>query len=369
MTTFNNNWDLITLNNLQNLIDFETPEGQQLEYKGTQMPRKESICATVAAFANRDGGDFILGIEEENGIPKLISGFPISNIDNEMLKIEQFLQSGIEPNVPTIQLKSLKLDSGNYVIMIRVLRSWLRPHRTIHDKAFPIRRTNGRSPMDMHEIRSMILQTGTFAEQYEKFKNQRLLDCYDFYKNEPFVLVHFLPVSCFNKTNVLDLSLQRRLILEPIKSADSYDRINFRGIYSESLGVGSRLQIFHNGIIEHNTLRLTRENRIGFQTVRDNLIKSLRSALYNYRILGITEPFYMAISFYGVKGIKGVIPDVSGKLAVFQDILDDNILVFPEMLIDPNFEKEINEENLINSSIQLLMHSLANAFGLERSPL
>ena len=71
----------ITLADLQALMDNEVVESRDIEYKRTlsvslSPERKRKLVAGISSFANTDGGDFIIGIRAEGGIPKELA--PIS---------------------------------------------------------------------------------------------------------------------------------------------------------------------------------------------------------------------------------------------------------------------------------------------------
>jgi len=66
----------ITAADLQALIDNEVIESRDIEYKRivgigpkTDEKKKIKFLAGVSSFANTDGGDFIIGLRAENGIP------------------------------------------------------------------------------------------------------------------------------------------------------------------------------------------------------------------------------------------------------------------------------------------------------------
>jgi len=86
---------------LRALIDNEVIETRDIEYKrivavGSKADeRKNKFLAGVSSFANTDGGDFIVGIRAENGIPKDLMPVERAQLDSLKLAIEQLIQTGI----------------------------------------------------------------------------------------------------------------------------------------------------------------------------------------------------------------------------------------------------------------------------------
>lgn len=67
--------------NIDNLISQRTVESSHIEYKGDWNPEKtvRTICAFANDFDNLGGGYIIIGIEDENGMPK----HPIKGLNRE----------------------------------------------------------------------------------------------------------------------------------------------------------------------------------------------------------------------------------------------------------------------------------------------
>lgn len=362
MSTYSIKMDKLTLTDLQNLITYKVREGSNIEYK-SQMIRDEQICAAVSSFANAYGGDFYIGIEESNGEPTSLIGIEVKDIDSEELRINNVLQNGIEPKLGRYDLKSFQVGPGKHVILIRVYRSWTRPHRVIKNQKFYARKSNGKFPMDVHELREMFLGTTEFSKKYEHFKEERLLHYVNAYGEQSFFMAHLLPLSCFENQYSLDIGLLGRLNLKPIASAGWNPRINFHGLYSESERAESRMQIFKNGIIELTSVRLTRESKISSEYFESRLISSIMDQIENYKIMGIDEPFYLTCSFYGVEGFNFII---KGFYDVFP--LSEDKLILPEILIDPS-NIEFLTPVAVGQTIMPILDALWNAFGIAKAEL
>jgi len=144
----------ITEVELQKLIDEERIEKKVLEYKselpGNKDSERKEFLADISSFANAIGGDLIYGVIEnrETGKPEKLEGIEIKNLDQEILRIDQKIRDGIEPNIPSssINIQEIQLANSKYIIIIRIKKSWLGPHRVSFKSwdRFYTRSTNGK---------------------------------------------------------------------------------------------------------------------------------------------------------------------------------------------------------------------------------
>src|SRR4051812_41318824 len=79
----------------------QVSEGRTLDFKrdlpgGSDADKKEFL-ADVSSFANTNGGDLILGVDEKAGVASKIVGVSASDVDAETLRLEQIILSGLDP--------------------------------------------------------------------------------------------------------------------------------------------------------------------------------------------------------------------------------------------------------------------------------
>jgi predicted HTH transcriptional regulator len=129
--------DSITESDLQSLIDNQTAEQKTLEYKqalpvGTMESRREFL-ADVSSMANAAGGHLLFGIEERAGMPQNLGGVHVDDIDALKLRLEGMLRDGISPRLPRVEIHPVPLVAkpGYFVLLLRIQKSWLQPHRVI----------------------------------------------------------------------------------------------------------------------------------------------------------------------------------------------------------------------------------------------
>ncbi len=118
----------VEFSDIEALLNNEVAESKTLEYK-REISSNEKLLAGVSALANTVGGDFIIGIEAKDGIPINLKGVSFSNADDEILRLEQILQTGLEPRLQSQNIKNIQSPNGDNFIFIRVNRSWIAPHR------------------------------------------------------------------------------------------------------------------------------------------------------------------------------------------------------------------------------------------------
>ncbi len=163
---------------LQALVDNSVLECKTIEYKqalpSNSDSDKKEFLADVSSFANASGGDLIFGItsDKKTGTPKSLEGLSIENSDQEILRLENMIRGGIEPRIPSVTTKPIKLSNSKFALVIRIPKSWISPHRVIlggHDK-FYSRSSNGKYPLDVGELRIAFNLSETVTERIRNFR-------------------------------------------------------------------------------------------------------------------------------------------------------------------------------------------------------
>src|SRR5262249_37659471 len=129
----------ITLADLRELIQEKWPEGKAIDYKrdmyGKTDADKKELLKDVSSFANTDGGNLIIGMDEAGGIPTAIPGVAITDVDAEKLRLEETIRRGIEPRID-FAIHTVDAGSGAVIFIIRVRESWILPHRVVYQGKF-----------------------------------------------------------------------------------------------------------------------------------------------------------------------------------------------------------------------------------------
>ncbi len=365
---------------LQHLIDEEEIESKTLDYKA-QLPgntdsNKKEFLADVSSFSNAGGGDLILGIKQDNLTGKPIGpleGIPIPNLDNEISRLDNIIRNGLEPNIPEslIKIKEVRLTNSNFVIIIRLSRSWIGPHRISFKDwhRFYSRSTNGKYPLDVQELRYAFLVSETLLENIKRFRQNQLSKIIA--RETPFPLIykkitvlHLIPFNAFKPGQSFNLEEIYNLDFRPLFTTGYRQRYNLDGalFYFQQENdpkTSTYLQVYRNGIIESAEDFLGEEipdNLFPITLIEENLINKMNLYLKNLKLLKIEPPVFLFLSFIGYKGYR----IIEREPLMMKESIDRDILLLPEVIIE-NFEEEASQ------ILKYCFDALWNAFGYSKS--
>lgn len=152
--------DQITLADIEALVTYGRSESASLDFKQA-FPKADhkgvrDFLADLTAFANTDGGDIVVGVQEDgNGVAAAIVGIPADGLDEELRRIDDQQRSCVDPRVPSFRVHTIDLPDGLVVLVMRVGASLIAPHRVTHDRSsrFYRRANRGNYEMSTAEIR------------------------------------------------------------------------------------------------------------------------------------------------------------------------------------------------------------------------
>ncbi len=368
---------------LQHLIDDQIIENKTLEYKsilpGNSDKDKREFKADVSSFANASGGDIIYGIKEDKGAPlSPLEGIIIEDIDKERLRLDGMIKNGIDPNIPSsgIDIHPIKLTNDNFVIIIRIKRSWLGPHRVTFKgwNQFFARSTAGKYQLDVQELRASFILSETLQDKINKFREKRISAIYanelpiPFYPS-PKVALHLIPFSSFNPGQRYDLETIEKISLydiQPLGKENFNHRYNIDGLLTFSSFPNKKdsysyVQLYRNGIIEAVNSELLwsgdRSRYINPTLIEKAIVESIPNYMEVCQKFNIDPPIFLFLTLVDVKDY--VIPSrASWNL---KNPIDRDILLIPEVIIeDLNFEPSL--------LLKPIFDSIWNACGFHRSP-
>lgn len=155
---------ITSLTDIKTLVKNKTEENHYLEFKSARIfseeQNKEKILKEVVAFANSDGGQLIIGIEEDsNQAASEIAGIPDHSLNAQ--KIQQWCSSNLEPPLTSVTTKSISTEADKGVIIVSVRASQLAPHRLFkgqqsYNRNAYVRRNRDSQPMSMREIHDLV---------------------------------------------------------------------------------------------------------------------------------------------------------------------------------------------------------------------
>ncbi len=168
---------------IQTLVDNTEKESLILEYKqeilGTDHEKKE-LAKDISAMANTDGGYFIIGVAEEDGRAKGITGTQ-RKIGKQ--PVEEWLENVLISNVrPRISIKPKVIDTASnpdkVIIVLHIPQSSRRPHMVVADgrNAYYKRHNYQAAYADEHEVRSMFTESKVSGDEMKSFLDARNLN-------------------------------------------------------------------------------------------------------------------------------------------------------------------------------------------------
>jgi hypothetical protein len=360
---------------LQGLLMNKVREGKDIDYKqslpGNADSEKREFLADVSSFANTNGGHLVYGIKEVGGVPTEIPGLTIPDIDATIQRFENLIRDGLQPRLNGVQIVPISLTGGAHVLVCRVPRSWALPHRVVlggHDKFYG-RNMSGKYPLDVPELRALILLSDTLAERVRSFRASRL-DAVESDETPvgliqgPKTVLHLIPANAFTPGVSYDVWQLKSGELPPINSSGWTHRLNFDGLvtFSDLLdGLAfSYSQVFRDGCIEAVDASMIRAYE-GKRLIPGNywerhLIKATEAYLRIQGQLGVQPPIVLMISVLGVRGYRMHLP-WGGREA---HAIDRDNLVMSEIILE-SFDIDASQ------TLRPLFDALWNASGISQS--
>ncbi|MCJ7490765.1 MAG: ATP-binding protein [Dehalococcoidia bacterium] len=162
---------------LQSLIESSVQENDRVEFKRDMYGRTDEqvreMLRDIAAMANHRGGDIYIGVDEDDdGVAARLTGVGGTG---HAERIRSSCLSNIAPRLGGLQVEDVPLQSGAYVIVVRVPRSLSSPHMITHRGLNQFWKRHGRQKdkMSVEEIGASFLAGFEGRSQIERFLAQR----------------------------------------------------------------------------------------------------------------------------------------------------------------------------------------------------
>ena len=169
------------------MIASKVPEGEQIEFKEGLSTKgdtadlwedgknkigaraKNALLKEAVGFANAYGGAILLGIGESEAKPAVAARIsPIPRCADLAERLKLVFRDRVEPQLPRIDIFAVLTKGKSGVVIIRVGRSRLAPHRVIGTLVCPVRRSDRCEEMSMREIQDMTLNVSRGLERLER---------------------------------------------------------------------------------------------------------------------------------------------------------------------------------------------------------
>jgi len=302
------------------LIGDKEREGKTLDYKrdpvGPGDSERKEFLYDASSFANALGGDIVLGMDEQGGVPSALVELPGIDPDKEILRLESMLRSGIRPPLIGVQSIAIQLATGSFAIVVRIPKSWNPPHQVTFQNSFRFygRGTNGKYQLDIDELRSVISLSASAAERLKLFRIERIAKIVSGDAPIPLgsdakMVTHILPISAFTGRTAIDLNVIWRDTspLVGLVGHGGTPSFNIDGVWLGSHQAnGSRyVQTFRDGSIEIvSDFSEEASKRLSLPCPAFERIVStqLRHAKLLYHAIGVVPPIVITLTMIGMKG-------------------------------------------------------------------
>lgn len=310
---------------LDALLANSVSEGKTIDYKaelpGNSGSDRKEFLADVSSFANTVGGDLIFGIAEKRGVPTAIPGLNVSDFDLEIRRLESMIADGIDPRIKQA-IRVVERKGKPSLVVIRVDRSWIGPHRVIfggHDK-FYARNSKGKYPLDVSELRSAFTFASSVTDRIRAFRMDRIAKLIANDAPLPFAegsktILHCIPFESFAgpvQYDIFKFKDQAHRI-PPIVIAGAWGSyINLDGLAIHSGTTESCLsytQLFRNGaveVVEGHWLNTGYggRRRIPCDEIEKKILDYTGKIFEIQKELGVNAPLVVGLTLTGTKDLE-----------------------------------------------------------------
>jgi len=333
----------------------QVSEGKSIDFKsdlhGDTDGDKKEFLADVSSLANASGGYLIYGMKEVKGIASALPGISNVDPDREKQRIENLIRDGIAPRIIGITIRPIKLENGNYSVIIHVPKSWASPHMVIFKgtSRFFTRNSSGKYQMDVHEIRQSFLVSESISQKIRDFRLDRLSQISALDTPVPLtegakVVLHSVPLSAFQSVTPINISGTVKDIFKLLPQANQY-RFNLDGLVIYSNIKENRIayyrQLFRNGSVEavDNYLLSSSIGRMGIPSAifESEIIKTCEDILQFQEKLGVETPIFIFLTLLHVKGYTMIVDQDTALLAVIRNYdqeINSDVISFPEIVVE-----------------------------------
>jgi hypothetical protein len=369
--------DNISETDIQRLIAAGIGESPYIDYKqesyGDGGDDRSEFLADVSSFANTLGGDLIIGVAEAKGLPTALRPL-MGDCDAEMRRLEQIALTGLEPRIRNLRIRAVPIAAGGHVIIVRVPRSFIPPHRVIarNSNRFWARAGTTKYQPNVEQLRHLFNDAPHLADRIRSFQTDRLVKITAGDTPIPLrqigtAVVHVVPLPSFADGRMLDVVsavASGTHVPLPLDGVGFPNRgaVNLDGFLNYTLApTGGRLayaQFFRNGTIE-GVGELRNDDGLNSRFVGPEFTNLIVSRVQQYfqvlKSFDLGLPAYVFLSLCGAtRTVYRHAPEGFG----FVDTppLGREIATFPEIYVD-SFDVDVPRV------MRPVFNVLWNAFG------
>lgn len=325
-----------SISDLQKLVTGGVTESVRIEFKRDNYRLSSSnpddkkrqckeLLKDVSAFANSQGGDLIIGIEENNGAASSLVGVQTPDIDNLKRQMIAIIRNGTDPRIQ-FAIHTIPVASDHHAIVIRVQQGAHAPHRVVYQGeqcGFWGRDSGGAHELDAREIADLSRRSQSLSDQITDFRRTRVEAIGE--GNMPIELptrqklvLHLIPEAAFQDFHIeqqdLGFFLEHMPILHFTGGWSQEHNVNGMVSFDRQQGIppSGYVQLYRSGIVESVaddvtfflTADVAQRHRLFKTDYRQEVPSRFRNYFELYRRLGVNPPIWLFISFVGLDGVE-----------------------------------------------------------------
>jgi len=325
MSFSNKTFDDISMQDIQTLVENGVHENQNLEYKkvmwdldesigGGHDEKKREMLKDISAMANRNGGYFIIGIEE-GGDGQALKIHNVVDAENQRDRLLSSLLTNISPRIPGIQIKCVGTEEEKTLIL-HVPNSFRKPHMITFGgyNQFWARHDRQKSPMSIDEIEDAVINTVNITKNTETFFSERKKEILSEIDDLPAMVMGVYPVGAEKEiVDVADPQLREFLKRPPRARSDGVNFVfNYcspqPSYYGLSVGEGDlrKVDLHRNGYLEGRVMVSSfvekETNTMTNWAIVEYLYCFIKEVKQIYAHLGFDGQTLIYFSFYNIFG-------------------------------------------------------------------
>jgi hypothetical protein len=285
----------------------------------------KELLKDTTAFANSQGGDIIIGIEEDNGAASTLIGFQVADADNLKRQMIDIIRNGTQPKI-AFTIHSVELSRDRHVFIIRIRQSNHGPHKVAYQGepgTYWCRNSGGAHEMTAQEVGELARQSQSLRDKIEGIRKERVEAIA---RNETPVdlltpqrmVFHFIPEMAFSGFEIKQQELvyfaQWMPMLHDV-GGWSHD-YNSDGMVTfdrdPGIPTSGYVQLYRNGIIESVADDVTwfhpADTQKQTRWFSHNFIPTVPARIKNYFVLyghlEVPPPVWFFMSFIGLDGSR-----------------------------------------------------------------
>jgi Putative DNA-binding domain len=384
-------FDEIDSTDILRSVDNKIAEHKTLEYKERLSfatgDEKAEFLSDISSFANASGGDIIFGISDERdqmgkatGAPSGIAPLNVENPSSECARMEQLIESGIQPRIPRVQIKPLEIPEVGPVIVVRVAKSWIGPHMVSYanrSRFYSRNSSTGKVQLDVQQIGAAFATQRGLGERLRAWKANRIAKAIASDGPVPLqgsqLLFHFISTAALNDEQTLPRTFEQSNWgpSYPLMSLSAEtDRYNADGFLTMSktttTGRQSYLQIFRDGSLEFGdsyVLEGDQDEEIRGGLLESKILQTFITGISVLKRLEVADPIFVALTLLGVKGRALSLPNYGHDFRKISERFDRDVIVSPDVLI-----QNLSEGSPYPSTLLPIVNSVWQAAGLAATP-